>query len=182
MPRTLTLFGIALAALAVLVEGVEAQQPQTRDGFYIGFGLGGGSFGCSDCTDRESGPAATLKLGGTLRPNLLVGADISGWTKEEGGARVTHSNVVAALQFYPSTTGGFFLKGGIGVSRLEASASGGGFSFSASDDGLGLSAGLGYDIRLGSNFSLSPYGGFAWGNFEGGSANHVQLGLGVTWH
>ncbi len=41
---------------------------------------------------------------------------------------------------------------------------------------------LGYDIRLGTNFSLSPYGLFAWGDFDGGSANHGQLGLGVTWH
>lgn len=73
---------------------------------------------------------------------------------------------------------GFFLKGGLGFSRLEISGGG----VSVSDQGLGLTAGLGYDVRLGTNFSLSPYLRFVWGHFEGGSANHGQLGLGVTWH
>lgn len=183
MTRSITLCGALLALLVAIPQSVEGQdRPQTREGFFIGFGLGGGSFGCEGCGDRQSGAAAHIKLGGAIRPNVLLGVESIGWTKDEGGARLSHVNVAAIVQFYPAAENGFFLKGGVGVSRLEASASGGGFSFSAGDNGLGLTAGLGYDIRLGTNFSLSPYGSFVWGDFEGGTANHVQFGLGVTWH
>lgn len=180
---SITLLALCTAVLALVPSHGTAQNPQTRDGFFIGFGLGPGSFGCEDCGDRETGIAAHLELGGTVSPSLLIGAESAAWTKEvEDGVRITHANLSAIAQFYPSAEAGLFLKGGVGFSRLEVEASSGGVSASVSDEGLGLTAGLGYDIRVGSNFSLSPYLGFAWGDFEGGSANHGQLGLGVTWH
>lgn len=182
MRQSLILLAACAALLALVPNDAAAQNPQTREGFFIGFGLGGGSFGCEGCDERETGGAGHLKLGGAVSPTLLIGGESIVWTKEEGGARITHANVGAFAQFYPSAANGFFLKGGVGFSRLEVSASGGGFSFSASESGLGLTAGLGYDFRLGTNFSLSPYMSLAWGDFEGGSANHGQLGLGVTWH
>lgn len=183
MIRSATFLGALFAVLVALPQGATAQgRPQTRQGFFIGFGLGGGSFGCAGCGSRETGAAGYLKFGGAVSPRLLIAGESSAWTKEEGGARMSHANVSAIAQFYPSATSGFFLKGGLGVSRLEASVSGGGFSFSEGESGLGMTAGLGYDIRLGANFSLSPYGSLGWGSFDGGSANNVQLGLGVTWH
>lgn len=183
MLRSTSFLGVFLAVLVVLPQYATAQgRPQTREGFFIGFGFGGGSFGCEGCGDRETGGAGHLKLGGAVSPQLLVGGESNAWTKEEGGARLTQANLSAIAQFYPSATSGFFLKGGLGLSRLEVSGSGGGFSFSATESGLGLTAGLGYDIRLGTNFSLVPYGMFAWGSFDGGTANNGQLGLGVTWH
>jgi len=183
MRRLATIACVLLAGLVTVPQGADAQiDTAARDGFFIGFGIGGGTFGCCECGTRESGVAGHLKLGGTLSPQLLLGAESSAWTKEEGGARLTHANLSALLQFYPAVTSGFFVRGGIGISTLEASASQGGLSVSARETGLGLSAGLGYDIRVGQNFSISPYGTFDWGNFDGGSANHFQLGLGVTWH
>lgn len=182
MRRTATMAWLLVAALVAVPQGADAQNAPARDGFFIGFGLGGGSFGCADCGDRQSGLSGHLKLGTTLSPRLLFGVESTAWTKEESGARMTHTNLSAMMQFYPAATSGFFLKGGLGVSRLEASASSGGFSFSAADTGLGLTAGLGYDVRVGNTLSVSPYGMFGWGNFEGGSANNLQLGLGLTWH
>jgi hypothetical protein len=183
MRRLVTVACVALVATAVVAQDTHAQMnAPAREGFFIGLGLGGGSFGCSGCNERESGLSGHLKLGGTLNSQWLLGVESSAWTKEESGARLTHANVSAMAQFYPAATSGFFLRGGIGVSTLEASFSGGGSSFSARESGLGLTAGLGYDMRVGSNFSVSPYGTFGWGDHEGGSANNFQLGLGVTWH
>lgn len=182
MRRSLTLLAACAATLVLAPNSASAQNPQTRQGFFIGFGFGAGSLGVEGGDERETGGAGILKLGGTLNSRTLIGADISAWTKEEGGARVTHGNVTAMIQFYPSETGGFFLLGGVGLSQLEVSVSSGGFSGSVSDEGLGLTGGLGYDIRLGTNFSLSPYASFAWGNFEGGTANHGQLGLSAMFH
>jgi hypothetical protein len=53
---------------------------------------------------------------------------------------------------------------------------------SASDGGFGLLAGIGYDMRVSPNTSLTPVLNYFRGSFEGGSADVVQLGLGVTFH
>ena len=172
-----------VAAVATAPSPVHAQgHPQTRDGFFIGVGGGPGSFGCEGCGDRETGIAGHLKLGGTVRSDMLLGFEANGWTKERGGARLTQSNASAIVQYYPAATGGFFLKAGVGISVIEASASAGTFTVTKSDRGLGLTGGLGYDVRVASNISVSPYAMLAWGNIEDGGANNGQIGIGVTWH
>jgi hypothetical protein len=182
MFRSTVILVIALAMAVAQTDEAAAQNPQTRQGFFIGLGLGLGSFDFEGGADRETGPSGHLTLGGALNPQVLLAGEFTGWTKEEGGGRVTHSNVSAAVQFYPMPEGGLFLRGGVGASTLTVSASGGGVTVSADETGFGATAGLGYDIRVGSNFSITPYGLFAWGSFDGGSANHFQGGLGVTWH
>lgn len=183
MRSLVTVACAVVAAIAIAAQDTHAQMnTQAREGFFIGVGLGGGSFGCSGCTERQSGITGQLKLGGTLNSQVLLGVESNAWTKEEQGARFTHANVSAMAQVYPAATSGFFLRGGVGVSTLEVSASSGGSSFSARESGLGLTAGLGYDLRVGSNFSISPYGTFGWGNHEDESANTFHLGVGVTWH
>jgi hypothetical protein len=181
MRRTVTLLAALAAALVLVPNGTSAQNPQTRDGFFIGFGLGGGSFGCEGCGSRETSVAGHFKLGGTINSRVLIGAESAGWTKDENGARLTHSTLLGIIQFYPSETSGFFVKGGVGISRLDVSVSGGGFSFSGGDSGAGFSGGLGYDVRVGTNFSITPYGLWAFGD-HGGSVNTAQLGVGANWH
>jgi hypothetical protein len=173
--------------LAVLLglpsAGMGQGRPQTREGFFIGVGLGWGSLGCADCVSRESSGAAELKLGGALNPQLLIGGASTVWTKKDAsGTRLTHGTVTFMAQYYPSVTSGFWVKGGVGVAQLMAESTVLGVNVTVTDNGLGLNAGLGYDVRVGTNFSLSPYSSWSWGSFEGGSADHFQLGLGVTWH
>jgi hypothetical protein len=43
-------------------------------------------------------------------------------------------------------------------------------------------AGVGYDIGFGGSFALTPYANFVYSNFEAGSTNLLQLGLGVNWY
>lgn len=183
MRRLVTIGWVLAAALVTLPQDSAAQaSTAAHEGFFIGLGLGGGSFGCAGCGDRQSGMSGYLKLGGAVSPQLLLGVESGAWTKEESGARLTQANVSALAQYYPASTNGFFVKGGIGLSTLEASASAPGVSISASQTGLGLTAGLGYDIRVGNSASVTPYGSFGWGDFDGGSANNFQLGVGFTWH
>ena len=183
MRSLVTVACAVVAAIAIAAQDAHAQMDsQAREGFFIGVGLGGGSFGCSGCSERESGLSGQLKLGGALNSQMLLGVESNAWTKEESGARFTHSSVSAMAQYYPSATNGFFLRGGVGVSTFRVSADIDGVSVSASDSGLGLMGGLGYDVRVRNNFSVSPYGTFVWGDHENGSANNFQLGVGVTWH
>jgi hypothetical protein len=182
MIRSMAVLGIALLAIGTLPHRADAQNPQTRQGFFIGGGLGIGSLGVEDGDERETGGAGHLTLGGTLTPQILLAGELTGWTKEEDGARLTHGNVNAIVQFYPMVDAGLFLRGGVGASQLRISAEEDNVSLTITEDGFGASAGLGYDIRVGSNFSITPYGLFVWGSFDDGSVNHFQGGLGVTWH
>lgn len=154
-----------------------AQHPQTREGFWIGFGFGYGSLGfsCSGCGGSEGAASGYLKLGGTLSPNLLVGGETDGWTKSETGTTVTAGNASLALYYYPQAKGGFFLRGGVGVVTLAAGGS--------SESGFGLVTGVGYDLRVAGNTSITPVANFNWGAPESGVKQHVfQLALGVTFH
>ena len=117
---------IAALALAVIIPcSALAQEQETnkhqRSGFFIGFGLGYGALAIEDVDGTEGALSGMLRLGGTLSDKLLLGIETNGWTKTESGvytfqgsdARSTFSSLAAALQFYPSSTGGFFLSGGL---------------------------------------------------------------------
>lgn len=179
--RLAVIAALAMTCLAA-PRAVEAQNPQTRDGFWIQFGMGWGSLGCNDCDSREGGLSGALSLGGTLSERWLLGGGTNGWTKSQDGARLTVSTVTALVRFYPSLTSGFFLHGGLGYGRVEVSASGSGFSISASENGAGAMLGLGWDIRVGRNLSITPFwSGFAMSS-DNLDANVGQLGVGLTIH
>jgi hypothetical protein len=179
---TLRATGFSALLTALLATTAFAQQAQTRQGFWIGGGLGYGSLGlsCSGCgsVDRTGSVSGYFKMGGTLRQNFLLGIEMNGWTKSEGTGRVSMGNLSGAAYWYPMPTQGLFLKGGAGYSNLTADD---GIS-SASDGGFGLLGGLGYDIRAGRNLSITPVANWYRGAFNGGSANVLELGLGITSH
>jgi hypothetical protein len=92
---------------------------------------------------------------------------------------LTVSTLDARVRFYPSTTGGVFLTAGIGVGQVRGDFGGG---FSATETGLGTVLGLGWDIRVAKNTSITPYwNGFAMKN-NNTDANVGQAGIAVTLH
>jgi outer membrane protein with beta-barrel domain len=173
---------LALATLGLAATPAHAQDAQPRAGFWGGFGMGWGSMGvgCDGCdgADRTGSYSGYLKLGGTLNPHVLLGAEFNGWSKSENGVTVDLGNASAAAYWYPDVQSGLFVKGGAGYSRLSASNGGA----SASQGGFGLVAGLGYDLRIARNTSLTPVFNYFRGAFDGGRADVFQLGLGVTFH
>lgn len=171
------------AALAVIADSAEAQRSRARntnlrDGFWFSGGLGYGSLGCDNCGSREGSMSADLSVGGTLSQRWLVGAGTSAWSKTEQGARLTVATLDARVRFYPSTTGGFFLTGGIGAGSLRGDVGG----ISATETGVGTILGLGWDIRVARNASVTPYwNGFAMKN-SNADANVGQAGIAITLH
>lgn len=169
-------------ALATLAPAASAQgHPQTRQGFWIGFGLGYASlsYSCSGCSGSEGGLSGYLKMGGTVSPKLLIGGETNGWVKSQNGTTVTAGNASAAAYFFPSPSSGLFLRGGIGVATLSASSGGS----SASQSGFGVTFGLGYDVRVGTNMSITPVANYNWGNLGSGVKQNIfQIALGLTWH
>jgi hypothetical protein len=189
---TLRATGIcALLALA-LATTANAQHAQTREGFWIGAGLGAGSLGFGgDATnsDRQTGLSGYLRLGATLSPHFLLGAETNGWTHGEAGVTTTAGVVSAVGYFYPSVTGGLYIKGGVGVLAVSDNAP----SLQGKAAGLAAQLGMGYDIRVARNVSLTPYANYIASSGaelkidgSGTDANInpsiFQLGLGVTMH
>jgi len=179
LPRT----GLALAVIASCLAGSalaqQPRQPQLRHGFWFSGGLGYGSLGCQDCSGRTGSLSGNISLGGTLSQRVLLGVSTNGWTKSDNGSTLTVAALTAAVRFYPSPVGGFFLTGGLGLGTVSAAISGFG---SGSQTGAAALLGLGYDIPIGRSVNLTPYwNGYAL-SYSGGDANVGQLGLGITVH
>ena len=88
---------------------------------------------------------------------------MNGWTKSEFGGRVTMGNMSGAAYWYPMPTQGLFIKAGAGYSVLSVDD---GIS-TADDNGFGLVGGLGYDLRVGKNLSITPVANYFRGAFDG---------------
>ncbi len=172
MKRVVSVLGL----LVLMTAG--AAQAQSHEGFWVGFGFGAGSLGIDGGTGRDTGVMGYLKLGGTINERFLLGVESNAWMKNETGATVTHTNTSAVAYFYPSATSGFFLKGGLGWSRLSVEVLG----ISVAENGGGAVFGLGYDVPVGDNWSITPVLNFSGGAFDGGNSNISELGVGVTWH
>jgi hypothetical protein len=191
--RTLLRSSIVVAVLLLFATVLEAQHPQVRKGFWIGFGIGYGSAKptCDSCgpTTSEGSWTGHIRLGGTMSPHVLLGGDIDAWTKSESGGTLSLGNVTAAVYYYPTPTSGLFLKGGIGGSAFNGDFGG----VSADGAGYGITLGAGYDLRVGTNVSLTPVANLMWGNvgdikssgsvvISGWKQTIFEFGLDVTFH
>ena len=177
--RSIQYFAVCMIGSLAIVASAEAQNAQVRQGFWISGGLGYGLLGCETCPDREGGVSGGLSLGGTISPRFLLGAGTTGWAKSDAGETLTVGLLDARVRFYPSTRGGFFLTGGLGIGSVKGTSAVFG---TATETGVGMILGLGYDMRVSRNASITPYwNGFAMRN-DVIDANVGQLGLAVTLH
>jgi len=190
--RSLKTLALLAAFGPALASAQSTGNPQTRQGFGISFGLGTGSAGvsCNSCTtDRTSGFSGYLRLGGYLKPNIFLGAESNGWVHSEDGVDETLGFLTGVAQWYPNVATGLYLKGGLGFAAY--SATDGTDDLNATAPAITL--GVGYDFRVGKNFSLTPFANYLK-SMEGElkandvstgfnlSTNVFQFGLGFTWH
>lgn len=146
--------------------------PKTREGWYIGFGLGGGDQDASATTAAgprgmeglHLGHSATtiflnFKAGGTLTPKLLLGGDLSYISSVADDENVATTlgvmNLDAVVTYFPARRG-FFLRGGLGPSivayAVDSDYAG---RYETTASGFNVLAGLGYALWLGGQFNLT---------------------------
>ena len=102
-----------------------------------------------------------------------------GNVQTKSGVAVNVGTLDARLRFYPVRTSGFNLTGGLGLGTVSLGVANVG---RASEAGVGLMLGLGWDIRVAPNVSLSPfYNGFAV-QTTNADAYVDQVGLAITIH
>ena len=136
-----------------------------RHGFWASFGVGAGTE--SSRFDSETSytagltkPAFSLRMGGTVNPNLRLGVELAGWADRHYDARF-NENVTSYLgglmligQFYPLRKSGLFVKGGAGLTRSGEAIEGA--SSDLHEDGFGYTAGAGYEIKLSRSLFITP--------------------------
>jgi len=168
-----TLALVLLLASAVPAAAQDADPP-ARDGFWGSLGFGASPLGCFDGCNSGMlwGVGGSLKLGGTINPDLLIGYAGKSWYREQ----VTFSLSSILVQIYPGDSD-FWLNFGAGVANAFADF------YESIEWGAGGVVGLGYDIRLGagSNWSLSPYTDFMVATLDGVPYT-IQLGMAITLH
>lgn len=196
------LLAAAALSLPLLLLALPAAAQETgagraaRQGFHFSVGLGTASVSatCSGCgidflQDRINGFSGRLQLGGAVTPRLVIAGEFLGWMKNDDVLNRRIAALSVVLLGYPSATGGFFVKGGLGVLR----AIGENDYVIVRSDALMATTGVGYDIPVGERVDLTPYVTYVrtfstrtWANDVESpvplSPNAFQLGVALTVH
>lgn len=162
---------------------VELPRRPVRGGFYFTAALGAGREQCRFQTiacavldangvpfpdnghkwrDAITSPAFALRLGGTPSPNVRLGAELLGWSGDNGPATERTAGLLATAQLYPSRRAGFYVKGGLGYGwstfddHVHATSTESGFMFNG---------GAGYDIPLSRSVAVAPFIDFYQGQY-----------------
>jgi hypothetical protein len=143
---------------------VDVSPSHERHGAWLSFGAGAGDDSYrydvdASYTKAIRKPTFFIAAGGTVNPHLRLGGEINAWIDQytdATGYRITQSLVGGLItgQVYPVRELGLFVKGGLGISRSGASASGGGYG--PSETGFAFLYGAGDEVKLGRNFFLTP--------------------------
>ncbi len=190
MPRLLSRAAVTAALfLAFTVSPASAQREAVHQGFWISFGFGAGTAFGDAAFDGDSkfGGAGFLRMGGSPSQQLLIGGELIGWGTDQDNVQVGRGAMMFTAMYYPSPRGGFYLKGSAGFAGrgAERTANIGGTTVTIREDekgGIGLGAGLGFDIQLARNFFLTPALDFVYTGTEGDGASLLLYTVGATWH
>jgi hypothetical protein len=177
---------------------VYAPPPPRRDPWYIGFGIGSGggefatpsgTFKLSDVAPSPTTVFLNFKVGVTLTPSLLLGFDGTA-IRSQGDVptiigTVSHaiqiSNYDAMLTWFPMERG-FFLRGGLGLTRLTEELS----NATASVNGANIDVGAGYAFWMGRTFNLTLNLDFSAQRYNSNdgpsSSNFTAIWLGFDWY
>jgi hypothetical protein len=191
--RITLLICTALIASIVPARAQNVRGPAS-DRFFMGGGVGAGwtRIACEYCRrEHEFGPIGYLRLGSRLRPGLLIGAELNGWThsEDEEEIRLFMAALTAVGWLYPNPARPLFLKGGLGWVNYRVN--GGGEDDDLASGGPGLVLGAGYEFRLSESLTMTNYINVvasAFGKLRSGETvvvenlgiTSIQFGVGVT--
>ncbi len=113
-----------------------------------------------------------------MNDRVLVGAGTTGFYRRVDGATLTAGTYDFRIRFYPARTAGFFVNGGFGLGQITVHDA----FHSDTEFGVGAMVGVGWDVRVGKNVSLSPFWNGSGLSTKSLNANFGQFGLGITIH
>jgi hypothetical protein len=166
---------------------VSDRRSQRRQGFWFSAGVGAGaeSFDANDglgWSDDKGGGIAYLKLGGTVSQSLRLGAEGNIWGAryQRQGYDRSLGSLLFIAQWYPSSRGDFWLRGGAGWARDNLTLYGAQGDITSHENGTALALGLGYDFRVSREVSITPTLDFQGQRYDSHDERLVSLGVGIT--
>jgi len=177
---------LILLALVLAVVALHAQTPSHRRGlwFAAGFGMGNLRTSCDSCGRAGSGAAShfALRAGVSLFPSFLLGVEFDKLTSQRNTDAVSAIHLTS--YFYPVREGNVFLKAGLGRSFFDSKTP---HSPDAQHGGIGLMAGVGFDLRATTKISLTPMFTVLHARQTTGGPGPTQetafaVSIGVTFH
>jgi hypothetical protein len=141
--------------------------PSRRSGFWgsVGLGVGSETFSVPDTVAQPgwlAAPTFNMRVGGTPDAHLRLGGELISWYNEDGGLTQSLGGMAGIAQIYPSTTQGFFLKGGGGYAWNSFGEDyycayyycyESGYSY---DSGFMWTAGAGWEIPVSRKLNIMP--------------------------
>lgn len=187
MTKKMLSAAMLLLVSASTVTAQDAKLTKPHGGFWLGGGIGGGFTDQGSDDIDDGGFAAYLRMGGTLSDRLLLGGELIGLTRDAGAgvddANVHQGNATLSLLYHPASPGGFFAKAGAGFASTSVVLREGSLTVTNEESGFGLTFGVGYDLRLGSNLYLTPNFDVLVQSFdEFGDSNLFLLTVGIGFH
>ncbi|HKQ59201.1 MAG TPA: outer membrane beta-barrel protein [Candidatus Eisenbacteria bacterium] len=184
LPIAPILFAVALAALAPASPAAAASHPHTRQGWLVGIGLGAGGLQVGDSgvsSNRETGGVGSLRAGYAFNSKLSLELDGTAWTRDDQGTRFTFAVSGVGLNFYPGESG-LVLRAGVGGGTGKVEQQQGNVTVSATENGLGLMGGIGYEFRVTPRFALGPQVNVGWADLDSFNADWFTGELAVCWY
>ena len=166
-----------------------------REGFWLRIGLGygwiDGNLGgdLNEELEAFSAPSGFLALGGQPSANVGIGVTVNS-LRESKSDEKSLSAIIAPTVFWHDKNSGFYTQFAIGLAIYTEETTAGDFS----GTGFGLMAGLGIDLRVARNLSITPYGNLIYSRlgsleFEGRNVPGInmstmlyQIGASLTVH
>ncbi|MFO7588650.1 MAG: autotransporter domain-containing protein [Gemmatimonadota bacterium] len=180
---------LLLATLLLAPASAVAQRVAVHEGYWISFGLGGGWADDEFFDGGQPGFGSWLRMGGSPSQRLLLGGEVIGWLGSDDGTNtdVFRGQLQLVGLYYPSTSGGLFLKGGAGFASRSVDTSilidDEDFTLTRDSEGVGLNTGIGWDLQVARNFFLTPNVDLLYQFLgEGQSGAVVLITVGATWH
>jgi hypothetical protein len=181
--RIVELVCVSLIGLFLTSSVSFAEEQYIRTGIWGGMDLGVGLLQQSFDETEEDDTTLFLgfKAGYTINPQFRMGLELSGWLLEasnledpEEGEGI--SQVFLIAQYYPHQKSNLFVKGGGGYASIWNNRPG----QPRRKNGWGLTVGGGYDFLLNTNFALSPFVNFSYGDAEDLNYMAISFGIGIT--
>ena len=168
------------------------EYPHTREGFFIGVGLGWGNAGADltvvEKVDRESGGTGNFRLGWALGEYLALGFEFNAWASQFQGDTVSDLRWVFSLSSIALTAWpvkrGPYVRGGVGIGTTRVELDQGVDSIVRQDKaGTGYSIAVGYEVRIQEHAALGPQFEYAYLDIGGNitrDVNYFSLTIQLT--
>jgi hypothetical protein len=177
----MAVLALALGLMAAPPSDAAEMHPHTRQGWLVGLGIGAGTAGSSDGSSRETGFGGTLRAGYAFNNRLSLELAGTSWVKEQDGTTLTFTAGGPMLSYYPGENG-LVLQAGVGGGSGEVSAQSGNATVTATESGLGIFGGVGYEFRVTPRFAVGPQIHAGWVSLDEFNADWINFELGFHWY